>query len=93
MDHPIVALIYSLVVFLVHPSPLRVNSSGRRMSGTFSRKPFDLAEGPLLRVTLLRQRGRVAHRLEEGVWEWRARGLPVVTGDEPSAPPTRRAKR
>jgi ArsR family transcriptional regulator len=44
-------------------------------------------------VTLLRSRGRVAHRLEDGVWEWRARGLAVVTGGEPLAPAARRRRR
>lgn len=34
-------------------------------------------------VELLRGSGRVAHRLEDGVWEWRARGLSVVSGNEP----------
>lgn len=36
-------------------------------------------------VALLRRRGRVAHRLEDGVWEWQARGLALVRGNEPRA--------
>jgi rhodanese-related sulfurtransferase len=44
-------------------------------------------------VRLLRRRGRVAHRLEDGVWEWRARGLAVVSGDEPSTPPAAKRQR
>lgn len=44
-------------------------------------------------VELLRRRGRVAHRLEDGVWEWRAQGLEIVSGDEPSSAPNRGGKR
>lgn len=44
-------------------------------------------------VELLRGQGRVAHRLEDGVWEWRARGLAVVSGDEPLPPTLRRSRR
>lgn len=44
-------------------------------------------------VTLLREQGHVAHRLEDGVWEWRARGFAVVTGDEPLAPAGRMSRR
>lgn len=44
-------------------------------------------------VRLLRRRGRVAHRLEDGVWEWRARGLAVISGEEPLAPVARRGRR
>ncbi len=44
-------------------------------------------------VELLRQHGRTAHRLEDGVWEWRARGLAIVSGDEPSIAAARRGRR
>lgn len=44
-------------------------------------------------VTLLRERGRFAHRLEDGVWQWRAHGLAIVSGDEPSLAPSRRGGR
>lgn len=43
-------------------------------------------------VTLLRRRGRVAYRLEDGVLEWRSRGLAVVSGESPSAPARRRRR-
>jgi rhodanese-related sulfurtransferase len=36
-------------------------------------------------VRLLARRGYRARRLEEGVLEWRAAGLKVVTGDKPVA--------
>ena len=35
-------------------------------------------------VTLLRRRGRRAHRLEDGFPEWRLAGLPVATGSRPA---------
>lgn len=57
----------------------------------YCRGPYCVMAGEA--VALLRRQGRVAHRLEEGVWEWRARGLAVVTGDEPMAPATRRSRR
>jgi rhodanese-related sulfurtransferase len=41
-------------------------------------------------VALLRQRGLAAHRLDEGVWEWRARGLPVEEGERAGKPSARR---
>lgn len=37
-------------------------------------------------VVLLRRRGLVAHRLDEGIWEWKARGLPVAAGSEVGRP-------
>ena len=36
-------------------------------------------------VTLLRARGYQARRLEEGVVEWRTRGLPIAVGKEQNA--------
>jgi rhodanese-related sulfurtransferase/DNA-binding transcriptional ArsR family regulator len=57
----------------------------------YCRGPYCVMAGEA--VTVLRRMGRVAHRLDEGVWEWRARGLAVVTGDEPLAPAARRRKR
>lgn len=44
-------------------------------------------------VELLRQGGRIAHRLEDGVWEWQARGLALVRGDNLGVrPPGRRGR-
>ena len=40
-------------------------------------------------VTLLRQEGFTAHRLEQGVADWRARGWRVATGPERTHRPRR----
>ena len=40
-------------------------------------------------VTLLRQRGFTAHRLEQGVADWRARGWRVATGPARARRPRR----
>lgn len=64
---------------------------GGREVVAYCRGPYCLMAGEA--VALLRRRGHVAHRLEEGVWEWRARGLAVVSGDQPMAPAARRSRR
>lgn len=43
-------------------------------------------------VALLRRRGLAAHRLDEGIWEWRARGLPVTAGSEAGSPDAARRR-
>jgi rhodanese-related sulfurtransferase/DNA-binding transcriptional ArsR family regulator len=40
-------------------------------------------------VAMLRKRGLGAHRLDDGVWEWKARGLPIAAGGEKAGAPVR----
>ena len=54
----------------------------------YCRGPYCVMAGEA--VALLRRRGRVAHRLADGVWEWQARGLALVRGNEPRARMPRR---
>ena len=56
----------------------------------YCRGPYCVMAGEA--VALLRRGGRSAHRLDEGVWEWRARGLAVVIGTEPASRDSRRAR-
>jgi rhodanese-related sulfurtransferase len=64
---------------------------GDREVVAYCRGPYCVMAGEA--VAQLRRDGRAAHRLDEGVWEWRARGLDVVPGERPHPPAARRSKR